>query len=272
MRLTLALKAQRATFGTLALEALDGTARLTGDAIAIDPISFGVFTGTYRGTMTLTPGDTPAFGLHASLADVDTGAAMTFAGSPGAVTGRLTGRVDLTGRGADAASLMRTLHGTARVDIVDGSIKGLGLVRGVVLAGSMRKDSLAQLQGSSTVEPFKKFGMTLAVADGAATTNDLRFESKDLLLAATGAFKLDGSSVRVAGPVQLSDELSRQSGRDLVKYTQKDGRVTIPAAVTGQLGALHVGVDAGDMAKRALTNAASEEARKALLKKLGIIK
>jgi uncharacterized protein involved in outer membrane biogenesis len=272
MHLTLALKADHATFGALALDALDGTAVVTNDAITIDPIGFGVFGGTYHGRLTLTTAQTPVFGLHAALAGIDTSAAMAFAGSPGAVTGRLSGHVDLSGRGADTASLMRTLRGTARVDIVDGTVKGLGLVRGVVLAGSMRKDSMSQVGTSATTEPFSRFGATLVVADGAATTTDMLFESKDLSLAAAGAFKLDGSAVNLAGPVRLSDELSRQAGRDLVRYTQKDGRVTIPATVTGSAGSLHVGVNAGDLAKRAITNAATEEARKALLKKLGIIK
>ena len=76
------------------------------------------------------------------------------------------------------------------------------------------------------------------------------------------------SHVDLTGPLQLSDELSKQAGRDLVKYTQQGGRVTVPAKVTGSADDLHVGIETGDLAKRAVTNAASEQAKK-LLQRLG---
>ena len=69
--------------------------------------------------------------------------------------------------------------------------------------------------------------------------------------------------------MQLSDELSKQAGRDLIRYTQQGGRVTLPATITGSAEAPHVRIDIADMAKRALANRANEEAQKALKKGLG---
>jgi hypothetical protein len=74
--------------------------------------------------------------------------------------------------------------------------------------------------------------------------------------------------VQLAGPLQLSDALSKQAGRDLVKYTQQNGRVTLPATVSGSADDLHVGIDTGALAKRAITNAATDAAKK-LLGRLG---
>lgn len=47
------------------------------------------------------------------------------------------------------------------------------------------------------------------MAEGSASTRDLRFESNDLLLTAAGAVRLDGSAINLAGQVQLSDKLSQ---------------------------------------------------------------
>ncbi len=118
-------------------------------------------------------------------------------------------------------------------------------------------------------EPFTKLGATLTIAGGSASTDDLRFESKDLLLAAAGTVRPDGGAINLRGQVQLSDELSRQAGRDLVRYTQEEGRVTLPATITGSAEAPVVRIDVAGVAKRALTNRATEEARKALKKGLG---
>jgi hypothetical protein len=70
--------------------------------------------------------------------------------------------------------------------------------------------------------------------------------------------------------VQLSDQLSQQAGRDLVRYTQEQGRVTLPATVTGPLSSPRVAIDVAGLARRAITNAAAEELEKRL--KAGALK
>jgi len=206
--------------------------------------------------------------VNARVDGVDMAAATAFAGSPGAITGRLSGRLNLAGRGMSAASVTNTMRGTARVDLVDGVIKNLGLVRSVVVATSGRADRGA-IGGGSRDEAFQRLGATMTLAGGSATTEDLRFESKDLLLAAAGAVRADGSAIDLRGEMQLSDELSKQAGRDLVRYTQEEGRVTLPATITGSLDAPQVRVDMAAVAKRALTNRAREEAQKVLKGGLG---
>ena len=102
------------------------------------------------------------------------------------------------------------------------------------------------------------------------TTVDLQFESKDLSLTAGGAVQLRAANVNLKGRVQLSEALSQQAGRDLVRYTQDQGHVvTLPATITGPSDALRVNIDVGDVAKRALQNAAAEKAQE-LLKRKGL--
>ena len=269
MNIAVSIDAGRATFGRLVLDHLTATAHVTGQNVALDPARFGLFRGRYEGTMVLALGDTPDFRLKASLAGVDMTDAMTFAGSPDTMTGKLSGRIDLAGRGADVAAITKSARGTVRVDIRDGTVKNLGLVQAVVLATSMRTDGKSPLSGGSKDEPFSLLGATLKVASGVATTDDLHFESPNLSLNAAGSVSLTSNIVDLKGKIQLSDALSQQAGRDLVRYTQEQGRVTLPATVTGPAASLSARIDVGDVAQRAVKNRANEEVQKALKKGLG---
>jgi uncharacterized protein involved in outer membrane biogenesis len=271
MNVVLTLEAPKAAMGAMTIDKLSGRARVGADSIEMDPISFGLFGGRYEGRLLANlTGRTPAFRWSAALTNIDVAAASAFAGTPGVVTGRLSGKIDLTGSGADAATAIKTVRGTARIDVVDGIVKKLGLIRNVVIATSMREGATKQaMAGGSTDEPFTRLGATLRIGNGLAATDDMRFESKDLLLTAAGNVRLDASAVNLAGRVQLSDELSRQAGSDLARYTAEQGRVTLPATITGPADNLSVKIDVADMAKRAITNRATEEAEKQLKKGLG---
>jgi uncharacterized protein involved in outer membrane biogenesis len=266
MNIVVTLDAARASMGSMTIDKLAGKARLTADSVVVDPLSFGLFGGKYAGSLSANLADrAPTFRWHAGLTGVDVASATAFAGAPGVVTGTMSGKIDLSGSGADAASAIKTARGTARVDVVDGIVKKLGLIRNVVIATSGREGSTKQgMSGGSTDEPFTRLGATLRIANGSAATDDLKFESKDLLLIAAGTVRLDGSAVNLAGKVQLSDELTKQAGSDLTRYTAEQGRVTLPATITGPADNLSVKIDVADMAKRAITNRAIEEAEKQL--------
>jgi uncharacterized protein involved in outer membrane biogenesis len=269
MDLAVSLAAGRAAIGALVLDRLAGKARITSDVMRLEPIAFGVFGGRYEGSLSFRLSDTPTFALNAALRGVDVARAAAFAGSPNTISGTLSGRLALTGRGLAAASVLQAARGTARVDIVNGVVHNLGLVRTIVVAASGRAESGGAAGGGSRDEPFTKIGTTLTIGGGSASTEDLRFESPNLLMNAAGTLRLDGSSVDLKGRAQLSDELSQRAGRDLVRYTQENGRVTLPVTITGPAASPHVRVDVVDAAKRALFNRAAEEAQKALKKGLG---
>ena len=269
MNVSLGVDADRVTLGTLALDGVKGRTRITPDGVTLEPITFRAFDGTYDGMLSLTMGAAPAFRVRGKVSRVDLTKVMTFAGTPETISGRLSGSLDITGKGTSAASVLNTVRGTARADITDGVVKGLGLVREVVLATSMRGDSRNASTDASASERFSTLAATLLLSGGVARTDDLRFASPDVLLAAAGTVRLDGGSVDLAGKVQLSDTLSQQAGRDLVRYTQEGGRVTLPATVSGPAGNLKVRVDVAGVAKRAIVNRTNEEVGKAIKKGLG---
>jgi uncharacterized protein involved in outer membrane biogenesis len=189
--------------------------------------------------------------LNATLSAVDMAAATAFLGTPDTITGRLAARIDIIGRGLDAESILRTATGNARIDITNGVVKRLGVIRTIVVTTSGRSEQPRQSNNSSD-EPFARLSATLAIAKGTARTQDLNLESNDLLLRAAGTVRLDGSTIDLAGQAQLSDELSKQSGRDLLRYTQEDGRVTLPVTITGSATRPQVKIDLVNATRRAI--------------------
>jgi uncharacterized protein involved in outer membrane biogenesis len=269
MDIAVAVEADRATLGTLALEKLSGRARVTSDRMTLEPITFGIFGGRYEGSLGLTLGEVPDFRLKATLSGIDVDAATRAVGNPNTMTGRLAGVVDVTGRGLDANAVARSAHGTVQVEVTNGVVKNLGLIQAIVVATSMRSGATSQASGASRDEPFTRLGGTLTLANGEGTTRNLQFESKDMSLSLAGSVRLDGSAIDLKGPAQLSQALSQQAGRDLVRYSQEQGRVTLPVAIGGSAQNPQVHIDAADLAKRALRNTANDEAEKALTKGLG---
>src|SRR5262249_55648239 len=111
MNITVSLDAARATMGQLTFDKLAGKARITNDALTLDPVGFGVFGGRYKGALTFTLAAVPEFRLNATLSGVDVAAAAAFAGRPGTMTGRLSGTLNLAGRGMDSSSVMQEARG-----------------------------------------------------------------------------------------------------------------------------------------------------------------
>ena len=151
--------------GGLTIDKLSGTAPRSATIVRSSTrSSFGFFGGRYEGTLAANlSGKTPTFRWNAALSGIDVAAATAFAGRPGVVTGRMSGKIDLSGSGADAATAIKTARGTARIDVVDGIVKKLGLVRNVVIATSGREG--ATMSGGSTDEPFTRLGATLRIAE-----------------------------------------------------------------------------------------------------------
>jgi len=228
-----------------------------------------VFGGGYIGSLKLTLGNSPSYSLNAALKNVDVAKAMAFAGRPDTITGRLNGSVVVSGRGVAADAVVRSAHGTSRLDVTDGTLAGLDLVRAIVIATSGRSDSpgLKSLGDRSGSEPFSSLGGSFTIADNVARTSDLRLESKDVVLAGAGDIHLLETAVALKGMVQLSPELSKQAGPDLVRYASQDGQVTLPVTVTGRAGQFTVTPDITEAARRAISKELSEGI-KSLFKKI----
>jgi uncharacterized protein involved in outer membrane biogenesis len=273
--LTVDLTLGHATSGGLSLSNVRTTAAVTPQAVALDPVAFEVFEGRYEGSMRVTLDDPPGYRWRGKVSGIDTAKLMAFAGAADSISGRLSGTVSLDGSGLDVEGALRTARGDARIDITDGAIAGLALVRTVVLATSGRGGYVASagtaIESSGDAagaERFSRLGVTLSFVDGVLTTRDFAMNATDVDLTGAGTIRLQTMVTRLDGQVRLSEALSKQAGSDLYRYTQQGGRVTLPAIVSGPIDGLSVRIDLGQAAQRAITNRATEEAEKAIERNL----
>jgi uncharacterized protein involved in outer membrane biogenesis len=188
--------------------------------------------------------------LTGDVSGLDVTQVLQSSGSPGGVTGRLTGSLAIEGGGGDAASLLRTARGTVSATIADGTLPHLDLVRRIVLA--FGKPSGVPPEGAGTA--FKRLGGKFALANATLTSDNLTLASRDLDMEGRGSFRLASGEVDVRGDVVLSPELTAQSGTDLRRYAQENGRVIVPATVMGRLDAPSVSIDVAAASRRALGN------------------
>lgn len=267
--LTMSITADRATMSGVILERVSGKARLRGTSLTLDPMAFGLFGGTYEGTLGATLTEPPSFTWKAALKNVDVAAVTAFAGNPGVVTGRLAATIDLAGTGIDAATALKTARGRALVSITNGVVQNLALVKSAVAATSLDPQAVIASSQAPRDEPFSEMGATLSIAGGTASTPDLHFTSKDILLNAGGALRLDGSAVTLQGELQMSEELSKQANGQIARVTLQDGRITLPATVRGAAGKYSIEIDTASMAKRALTNEAKTQSQQAITRGIG---
>lgn len=244
------LSAAKGRAAGVAFDALETTIHVTPESIALEPLALGMFGGRIEGSAQVTMLDTtPALTVNARLSGIDMTAVSAFAGHPGAISGHLGGQIALSGSGTEPAAALRHATGQGTAAITDGAMPNLHLVRTIVLA--FGKPAGQQPAGG---DAFSRLSAGMQLANNVVRFTNLSFQSPDVQFNGAGTLALAGSRLNIAGNATLSEALTAQAGRDLVRFTEEGGRVTVAATVTGTATAPAVGVDLSAVAKRAMTN------------------
>jgi uncharacterized protein involved in outer membrane biogenesis len=273
MNLRVTISAGHATISGLTLDSVSAQAIAADEFVSLSPLAFNVFGGRYEGSLSATLRTaSPTFRWIANLSTIDVAKAVAYAGSPDTATGTMTAKIDLTGSGIDAAAAMKTARGIVRLDVTDGIVRNLGLVRSVGAATSLSLEGLqraALAAASDTDEPFQRLGGTITVGNGLASTQDLRFEAVDLTMTAQGAAQLDGNAIDLKAQLQLSEELSTVVRSKMLRLSRQDNRVTLPETISGTFASPSVKIDTGTITRRAITNTATEAAPNLIKRGIG---
>ena len=166
------------------------------------------------------------------------------------MSGSLSGTFSVKTRGTSSAAMLSAAHGTGRATIADGEIPHLDMVRTIVLAfGKPSSDAQA---GSGS--RFTRIDSSFALDDQTLRSKDIAFASPDFDMTGSGSVRLPAGAVDMQANVVLSRELTSQAGVDLRRYAQENGRIVVPATITGTLSAPSVRVDVAAAGARALQN------------------
>jgi uncharacterized protein involved in outer membrane biogenesis len=257
-----AIRAARGSLLGVAFSNLESSVAITSSDVKLAPLKFGAFNGRVTGEIAVRlTGAQPELTLTEQFDGIDLQQVAAFAGQASAVTGTLTGRVRVTGRGLDQATMLRTATGTGEVALSNGRLPGLQLVRPLVLAFG-RPAQMAPPEGSG--EQFTRISATLAIDREQLRTNNLQFASRDVDMTGTGLLGLapgSGGMLDVRADLRLSEELSAQAGRDLIRYTREGNRIVLPATITGTVAAPRVWINQEQALKRAIKNEVEERVR-----------
>ena len=241
----------------------DLTARLEGtpSRVELDPLALRTFGGHFKGALHVnTSTATPTLSLRGNVAEIDVARLADTAGVPGSITGQLGGTVVLNSRATDSATLVRSAQGSAVVAIVNGTLPGLEMVRTIVLA--FGKPSGAPPPGSGSA--FTNLGGDFAIDDGVLRSENLTFASRDFDMRGRASLRVATGALDALTDVVLSKELTAQAGTDLRRYAQSDGRIVLPARITGTISEPSVSLDLAAATRRALENELKRRAKSLL--------
>jgi hypothetical protein len=256
--LEVAVRAASGRAQGLSFSNLSTTGRVRGSDVRLENLKMDVLGGRYEGSAAFREArGAGQYEWKGTFEGLDVPQLVTFAGAPGAMTGRLSGSVALTAAGIDPLQAMQRAQGSSRLVVADGRVPGLEIVRSVILAfGKPTGDRPA---GSG--ESFTRLAATLAIDGMSLSTNDLSFASRDFDMNGRGHMSLATQAIDFTTNVVLSRELSAQAGRDLYRLARDGDRIVLPARITGTAAAPTVFVDVKSALGRALRNQAEDQIR-----------
>jgi AsmA protein len=220
-----------------------------GDRVALTELTFQLFGGRYEGSLTARLGSGLDVTAQSRLENLDVAQLAAFGGSPDTISGTLSGTSSFTGSGADLAAVWQAARGTGTIAILDGAIRRLNLVRTVVLFFGRPAPGAAA--GS---DRFDRIDARFTLANRVFRAEQFSLRSPDADI--TGSGTLDAANDALDGrfDLVLSEELSKQAGTDLIRFTREGSRVVVPARLGGTLAAPRLTIDAAAAAGRGLRN------------------
>jgi hypothetical protein len=262
-RISAKLSADKGRAAGVELTKLTGTLVAENDHVTLSPVAFGLFGGRYEGAMRATVGRNLALSLTSRLVNLDVAKLAAFGGVQEAVTGTMSGTGRFTGNGRDMAAALASAAGSGDIEIADGTIKGLNLVRTVVLYFGRPAADAPAASGAR----FDRIDASFTLARQVVRSDSLSLRSPDVDVVASGTLTIPTKALEGRGELMLSEALTRQAGTDLVRFAREGNRVVLPANVDGTLSQPRVMIDAGAAVQRGLRNEA-ERRLKGLLDRL----
>jgi AsmA protein len=220
-------------------KALRASGRMRGGAAHLETLTANTAGGTVdaKGTIDLSRPDRPFTG-NVGLSAIDLESLQrAWSTSATWMTGTATVAASMTGALGSSLNwqeLVKTVHGTARVDVRDGAILGIDL------SGTVT-DQLRKLIGRKASHtagpartPFSTATAEAALRQGIASIGSFQLESNDFSLSASGRMELTPPRpVDLKAEMRLSKPISQQFDKTALTLLSVQGRLAIPVLIRG---------------------------------------
>jgi len=249
MKVAVSISADTATAAGVQVTEFTTQMSLDGDRFALSPMTFGLFGGSYDGSLKGRLGDTLSVTLQPRAKGLNVAQLAAFGGSPDTIAGTLSGNGTFSAQGADLSAVLATANGKGTASIVDGTIKRLNLVRTVVLFfGRPAPDTAA------ASDQFDRIDVSFSLANKIFRADMFSLRSRDADLNGSATLALETGMIDGTIDMILSEELSAQAGTDLARFTRDEGRIVLPAKLGGTLEQPRITINATAAIKRGLQN------------------
>ena len=253
MKVSADIQADSATAAGVQIKQFTTRMALDGDRLALSPLTFTLFGGSYNGSLNARLGDSMSMTLKSQLKGLDVAQIAAFGGSPDTITGTLSGDGTFSAQGADMTAALASANGKGTVSIVDGTIKRLDLVRTVVLFFGRPAPETA-----AATDQFERIDSTFSLARQVFRADTFSMKSRDADIAGTATLALESEALDGTVDLTLSEELSAQAGTDLARFTREQNRVVLPARLGGTLQQPKITINAVAALRRGIQNEIGE--------------
>ena len=236
----------RVKFGILTLDAVSAPFRYERGVFTLDPFTFTFYGGKEKGTVAVDLNQAvPSYSIRASLSGLDVNRALS---ATTTMKDFLLGSADMTtdvkGSGSTAPAIERSLTGSAKFKVVNGSM------RMPILAAI--NQTLGITEGSGKDTRFQSFSASAAIGGGKARTDDLKLLAGEMNVVGAGTMGFDQSldfRLRALFSPAKSAELIKRI-RPLSRLRNANGQIEVPLTIKGTMTAPKTMVDVGSVAKQ----------------------
>ncbi len=243
------VSAETATAGGVEVRQFATDLEMNGDRVALSPLTFQLFGGRYQGAVNAQLGKALSLTIKSRLQDLNVAELAAFGGAPDTISGTLTGAGTFSGSGADIAAVLKSARGSGTATITDGVIKRLNLIRTVVLFFGRPAPDTAE-----GTDQFERIDASFSLANQVLRLDPFAMHSRDADIVGKVTLNVESEALDGTLDLALSEELSKQAGTDLVRFTREGNRVVLPAKISGTLSKPSLTIDATAAASRGLRN------------------
>jgi AsmA protein len=261
--------AGRVRVGTLkaagiAVQQLRADLRAGAGRLVVAPLAAELYGGRASGSLVLEAGSPPRLATQQAWSGVALGPLLKDALGRETLTGRGTLALDVAAQGATVAALKRALEGSARIELRDGSVRGINVaqvVRGAAALLGRGIDAQTGTGSAAEATDFSELSGSFRIRGGVAHNEDLRAKSPLLRVSGRGDIDLGAGRLDYLVQATVVETLQGQGGPEL----QSLRGLTVPVRLAGPFDAVGYRVDAAgllrDLARRKLQDKLEDKAR-----------
>ncbi len=222
------------TVGGMRLSDISADISAGDGRLEVSPLRSQLYQGSYAGDLALdVSGATPRLQLDSNIENLALEPLLTALANASHVRGNGQLQLSLTSQGATVTDLKRNLNGQGEMAIEDGALSGIDIGSTLAQIETMIRSGRVMAVERGQETPFETFSATLAISQGAVTTNDLLIRAPGFRVEG-GGLLADLADNRIDFRLRTTVERGTATTAD---QTHDIGGYTLPIACRGSLDA-----------------------------------